>query len=83
MFTFLSCVRRPEHPTATSREMLSLRDLDDHVLRDIGLRRTDLFAVPQERLRAACCTGTTRRWAELVARLRNMLSPEPVPCCQS
>jgi hypothetical protein len=83
MFTFLSSVRSPEYPTATSREMLSLRDLDDHVLRDIGIRRTDLFAVPLERLRAACCTGTTRHWAEFVARLRNMLSPKPVPCCQS
>ena len=68
---------------ATHREMLSLSDLDDRLLRDIGLQRTDLYAVPVERLRPACCTGATRRWAGFVARLRSALSPEPVSCCQS
>jgi len=71
-----------ERPAATHGEVLSLADLDDHVLRDLGLRRTDLYAVPTERLRPACCTGTTRRWAEFVTRLRNVLSPDPVPCCR-
>ncbi|SCZ08701.1 DUF1127 domain-containing protein [Microvirga guangxiensis] len=83
MLTLLSSFLRREQPVATHREMLSLRDLDDHLLRDIGLRRIELHAVAAERLLPACCSRATRRWAELVARLRNALSPEPVPCCQS
>jgi len=83
MLTLPSSLLGRERPVATHREMLSLRDLDDHVLRDIGLRRIELHAVPVERLLLPCCSGVTRRWAELVARLRNVLSPEPVPCCQS
>jgi hypothetical protein len=83
MPAFLSALLCRKRRVATHHEMLSLADLGDHILRDVGLRRTDLYAVPLERLRAACCTGTTRRWAEVVFRLRNILSPEPVPCCQS
>jgi hypothetical protein len=83
MLTLLSSLLGRKRPVVTHREMLSLRDLDDHLLRDIGLRRVELHAVPVERLLPACCSGATRRWANLVARLRNALSPEPVPCCQS
>ncbi|SCY92811.1 DUF1127 domain-containing protein [Microvirga guangxiensis] len=83
MLTLLSSFLGRERPVATHRELLSLRDLDDHLLRDIGLRRIELHVVPVERLLPACCSGATRRWAEFVARLRNTLSPQPVPCCQS
>jgi hypothetical protein len=83
MLVLLSSLLGRERPAATHSEMLSLADLDDNLLRDIGLRRTDLYAVPVERLRPACCMGPTRRWAEFVSRLRNVLAPEPVPCCQS
>jgi hypothetical protein len=62
--------------------MLSLADLDDHLLRDIGLRRIELHAVPVERFLPACCSRAARRWAEFVTRLRNVLSSEPVPCCR-
>jgi hypothetical protein len=68
---------------ATHREILSLWHLDDRLLRDIGLRRTDLYAVPVQRLHPACCTRATRRWAEFVTRLRSAFAPEPVSCCQS
>ena len=71
-----------EHPVATHGEMLSLADLDDHLLRDLGLRRSDLFAVPVERLIPACCSKAVHRWADAITRLRNVLSPEPVPCCR-
>ena len=46
MLILLSSLLRRERPAATHSEMLSLADLDDHLLRDIGLRRTDLYAVP-------------------------------------
>jgi len=71
-----------ERPATTHSEVLSLADLNDHVLRDLGLRRTDLFAVPVERLIPACCSKAAHRWADVITRLRNVLSPEPVPCCR-
>ena len=83
MLVFLSSLLGRNRPASTYSEMLSLADLDDHLLRDIGLRRTDLYAVPVERLLPACCTKAAHRWAELLIRLRNALAPEPVPCCQS
>ena len=83
MLTLLSSFLGREPHAATHREMLSLGNLDDHLLRDIGLRRVELHAVPVEQLLPACCSRATRRWAEFGARLRNVLSPEPVPCCQS
>lgn len=82
MIILLSSLFR-ERRDATHRELLSLSNLEDHLLRDIGLRRSDLYAVPVERLRPACCAGATRRWAEFVTQLRNVLGPEPVPCCRS
>ena len=83
MLTLLSSFLGRERPVATHREMLSLAYLDDHLLRDIGLRRVELHAVAVERLLPACCSRAVRRWAEFVARLRKVLSPEPVPCCRS
>ena len=83
MLILLSSRLGRERPAATHREMLSLADLDDHLLRDIGLRRIELHAVPVERLLPACCSKAAHRWAELMTRLRNALAPEPVPCCRS
>ena len=83
MPTLLSSFLGRERPVATHREMLSLANLDDHLLRDIGLRRIELHAVPVQRLHPACCSKAAHRWAELMTRLRNVLSPEPVPCCRS
>jgi Domain of unknown function (DUF1127) len=83
MLTLFSSFFGRERPVATHREMLSLADLDDHLLRDIGLRRIELHAVPVERLLPACCSKAARRWAEFVTRLRNAIAPEPIPCCQS
>ena len=66
MLTLLSSFLGRERPVATHREMLSLADLDDHLLRDIGLRRIELHAVPVQRLLPACCSKAARRWAEFV-----------------
>jgi uncharacterized protein YjiS (DUF1127 family) len=52
MIVLLSSLLR-ERQAITHREILSLSHLDDHLLRDIGLRRTDLYAVPVERLHPA------------------------------
>ena len=82
MLVLVSSLLGRERPVATHGEVLSLANLDDHVLRDLGLRRTDLFAVPVERLIPACCSTAAHRWADVITRLRNVLSPEPVPCCR-
>ena len=81
MIVLLSSLLR-ERQAAIHSEILSLSHLDDHLLRDIGLRRTDLYAVPVERLRPACCAGPRRRWAEFFSRLHSVLAPEPIACCQ-
>jgi hypothetical protein len=83
MLTLLSSFLRRDRPVTTHREMLSLAYLDDHLLRDIGLRRIELHAVPVERLLPAYCSKVARRWTEFVTRLRNVPSPEPAPCCRS
>ena len=84
MLILLSSLLGRERPAATHSEMLSLADLDDHLLRDIGLRRTDLYAVPVERLLPACCSKAAHRWAELRRPACATSSlPEPVPCCRS
>lgn len=81
--TFLSVFSKrtqPEH-----REMLALADLDDGTLRDIGLRRTDLYAVPASRLiqPPSCRTKAAlrRRWSTLTNSLRRTFSLETVSCC--
>ncbi|WP_099513485.1 DUF1127 domain-containing protein [Microvirga ossetica] len=83
MLILLSSRLGRERSATTHSEMLSLDDLDDHLLRDIGLRRTNLYAVPVERLLPACRSKAAHRWAELMTRLRNALAPGPVPCCRS
>jgi hypothetical protein len=82
MLILVSFLLGRKRPATTHREILSLADLDDHLLRDIGLRRADLYAVPVEWLRPACCSRAARRWAEFMTRLRNILAPDPVPCCR-
>jgi uncharacterized protein YjiS (DUF1127 family) len=54
-----------------------LAGLDDHLLSDLGLRRTDLYALPhlqKARIKAACCRlrDVAIRW---------LLRRRPFPCC--
>jgi len=57
-------------------------DLDDHILADIGLLRTDIsaalarpfFTDPSMALKDACC-----RWRTFANR--SFPSMKPVPCC--
>jgi hypothetical protein len=71
-------------PDATRHEMLAMVALDDRTLRDIGVRRTDLYAVPAQLVRHATARrpGVTRlNWRDFVSRLLPARNPEPVPCC--
>jgi hypothetical protein len=76
---FTGRTTQPEH-----REMLSLADLDDGILRDIGLRRTDLYAIPARRLiqpQSCRAKGRRWRWSTLVNSLRRTFSLGTVSCC--
>jgi hypothetical protein len=62
----------------------ALAHLDDHLLRDIGLERTNVLAAlaqrryrdPSPMLKILCCHRRI-----LVERLCSGLAPEPAPCC--
>ena len=58
MPSILSCLIHIARAARARRSPQRLADLDDHTLRDIGLRRTDLYAVGRlqgARIKAACC----------------------------
>jgi uncharacterized protein YjiS (DUF1127 family) len=79
----LSSLMSRERPAATRGEMQSLSDFNNHLLRDIGLRPSDLYAASVERKLPACCPTAAHRWANLMRRLHKILAPEPVVCCRS
>ena len=79
MPSILSCIARLREAALAPAARPPARQLDDHTLRDIGLRRTDLYAfadVHRSRAsKAACC-----RMRDLV---RPALSPaaDLLLCC--
>jgi uncharacterized protein YjiS (DUF1127 family) len=66
------------------RHVAALGELDDHLLRDIGLERADVLAVlaqprhrdPSRMLKILCCHGRV-----FVERVRDGFSPRPASCC--
>jgi uncharacterized protein YjiS (DUF1127 family) len=66
------------------RQIVPLSKLDDHLLRDIGLQRTDILAAlaqplhrdPSHVLKALCC-----RSGLLIKHLRDATAPQPILCC--
>ena len=64
------------------QKVRSLLDLDDHILADVGLLRTDVYAAlarpyfadPSKALKDVCC-----RWRTFANRFHP--SMEAVPCC--
>jgi uncharacterized protein YjiS (DUF1127 family) len=66
------------------RQVVALGELDDHLLRDIGLQRADVLAVlaqprhrdPSRMLKILCCHGRA-----FVERVRDGFAPRPASCC--
>ena len=66
------------------RHVAALSELDDHLLRDIGLQRADVLAVlaqprhrdPSRMLKILCCHGRV-----FVERVRDGFVPRPASCC--
>jgi len=81
---FLPTLLRLIRAARNRRQVVALAELDDHLLHDIGLERTDVLAVlaqprhrdPSRMLKVLCCHGRV-----FVERVRDGLSPRPAPCC--
>ena len=66
------------------RQVTALRELDDHLLRDIGLQRADVLAVlaqprhrdPSRMLKILCCHGRV-----FIERVRDGFAPHRASCC--
>jgi uncharacterized protein YjiS (DUF1127 family) len=66
------------------RQVIALSDLDDHLLRDIGLERADVLSAlaqprhrdPSRVLKILCCHGRV-----FVERVRDGFAPRPASCC--
>jgi hypothetical protein len=76
MPSILSCIARLATAALARGPAHRLASLDDHTLRDIGLRRTDLYAfadVHRSRIKAACC-----RMRDVVPCI--LAGRRPAPC---
>ena len=77
MASLLSALACAARSARTSIPAHRLAALDDHLLRDLGLRRTDLYALPHlqtARIKAACC-----RLRDVAFRL--LSRRRPLSCC--
>jgi uncharacterized protein YjiS (DUF1127 family) len=84
MAAFIPALHRLIHAARIRRQIVMLSDMDDHLLEDIGLQRTDvrmalaqpLYRDPSRMLRELCCQGHN-----LFKRLQDAVAPESVACC--
>jgi uncharacterized protein YjiS (DUF1127 family) len=84
MSGFLPTLLRFARALRNRRQVVALGELDDHLLRDIGLQRTDVVAAlaqpryrdPSRMLKVLCCHGRV-----LVERVREGFAPRPASCC--
>lgn len=84
MLAFLSPLLALIRAAKNRRAVLALAELDDHMLRDIGLRRADIRAVltlplphdPSQALKEICC-----RLRAVTDRFLCACEAKPAPCC--
>lgn len=84
MPAFLANLLQVARAARNRRQIVPLSKLDDHLLQDIGLQRTDILAAlaqpfhrdPSHLLKELCC-----RSGILIKHLRDAAAPQPVPCC--
>jgi len=81
---FLSTLLRLARAARNRRHVVALGELDDHLLRDIGLERADILSAlaqphyrdPLRMLKILCCHGRV-----FVERVREGFAPRPASCC--
>ncbi|MBD2751249.1 DUF1127 domain-containing protein [Microvirga sp. BT688] len=81
---FLPTLLRFARALRNRRQVVALGELDDHLLRDIGLERTDVVAAlahplyrdPSRMLKILCCHGRV-----FIERVRDGFAPRPASCC--
>lgn len=81
---FLPFVLHLARAARNRQQVAALGELDDHLLRDIGLERADVLTVlaqpryrdPSRMLKILCCHGRV-----LVERVRDGFAPRPASCC--
>ncbi len=81
---FLPTLLRLAHAIRNRRQVAVLGELDDRLLRDIGLERADVLAVlaqpryrdPSRMLKILCCHGRV-----FIERVRDGFAPRPASCC--
>ena len=81
---FLPFVLHLARAARNRHHVSALSDLDDHLLRDIGLERTDVLAAlaqprhrdPSRMLKILCCHGRV-----FIERVRDGFAPRPASCC--
>jgi uncharacterized protein YjiS (DUF1127 family) len=84
MTGFVSTVLRLARAARNRRHVVALGELDDHLLRDIGLEWSDVLSAlaqpryrdPSRMLKILCCHGRV-----FVERVRDGFSPRPASCC--
>jgi|GEM_PF-1611177 len=84
MLGFGSTVLHLLRAARNRRHVVALGELDDHLLRDIGLERTDVLAAlaqprhrdPSRMLKILCCHGRV-----FIERVRDGFAPRPTSCC--
>lgn len=84
MSGFVSTVLHLLRAARNRRHVVGLGELDDHLLRDIGLQRADVLAVlvqprhrdPSRMLKILCCHARV-----VVERVRDGFAPRPASCC--
>lgn len=84
MIAIIPALNRLIRAARIRRQILMLSEMDDHVLEDIGLQRTDvrralaqpLYRDPSRMLRELCCQGHN-----LFKRLQDAIAPESAACC--
>jgi uncharacterized protein YjiS (DUF1127 family) len=76
MPSLLSAFACAAKATRSGRSARGLAELDDHLLHDLGLRRTDLYALPH--LHAARLKATSCRLRDVVLSLLPCRHPS---CC--
>ncbi|NBJ12828.1 DUF1127 domain-containing protein [Microvirga arsenatis] len=81
---FLTFLLHLARAARNRQQVVALGELDDHLLRDIGLERSDVLSAlaqprhrdPSRMLKLLCCHSRV-----FIERVRDGFAPRPASCC--